>query len=157
METLVARNFSKGREFVGRMPKDRDIVAAIETFCVRNAIMSGTVSLIGAVSSATLGTYDQKQQVYVTFKKEGHLEILSCLGNISLKDETPFLHAHIILADETGHTIGGHLFSETICFAGEIYIKELTGTPLNRKYDQSTGLMLWDMATDDAEEAVRRA
>ena len=153
METLVARNFAGGREFVGRMPKDQDIVATIEDFCARNAIMSGAVSLIGAASSATLGTYDQKQQVYVTFKKEGHLEILSCLGNISLKDEKPFLHAHIILADEAGNAMGGHLFSETICFAGEIYIRELTGATLERNYDEATGLMLWDMAADNAEAA----
>ena len=100
--------------------------------------------MIGAVSKAVLGTYDQSQQVYVTFTTEGDLEILSCTGNISLKDGKPFVHAHVILAGEGGKTIGGHLFPGTIIFAGEAHILELTGgSPPVREYDPVTGLMLW--------------
>lgn len=148
METLTARTFSVKREFLGRLPHGRDIITAVTDFCARENIMTGTFSLIGAVSSATLGTYDQKQQVYVTFQREGHLEILSGLGNISLKEGRPFVHAHVVLAEEGGATFGGHLFSETICFAGEIYIRELSGTALERTYDDSTGLMLWNMTAN---------
>lgn len=103
-----------------------------------------TFSVIGAVSSATIGAYDQKQQVYVTSKEEAPLEIVSCIGNVSLKDGKPFIHAHILLADEQGKTIGGHLFSETIIYAGEINLQELTGKPMERTYDNDTGLMLWE-------------
>ena len=68
---------------------------------------------------------------------------MSCIGNVSLKDGKPFIHAHILLADEQGKTIGGHLFSETIIYAGEINLQELTGKPMKRTYDSNTGLMLW--------------
>ena len=102
-----------------------------------------TFSAIGAVTSVTLGVYDQKQQVYVTHAKEAPLEIVNCKGNISLKDGLPVVHAHILLADMHGKTIGGHLFSETIIYAGEIDLLELAGKPLERAYDTTTGLMLW--------------
>ncbi len=150
---LLGREFAAGRQFLGRLPHGRDIIAAIEDFCIQQEILAGSFSLIGAVSAATMGAYDQQKQEYMSFKKEGNLEILSCLGNISLKDGQPFVHGHIALADESGQTTGGHLFSETTIFAGEIHLIELTGTPhcqsLERIQDEITGLMLWDMNKAD--------
>lgn len=148
MAGIVCKEFSEGRRFLGRLAHGEDIVAAIEGFCARNAIQAGVFSLIGAVSSATIGAYDQKQQVYVTVKEDRELEILGCTGNISLKEGKPFAHAHIVLADQKGTPIGGHLFSPTIIFAGEIEIIELLGGSLERVYDEVTGLMLWKKSAD---------
>jgi predicted DNA-binding protein with PD1-like motif len=58
-------------------------------------------------------------------------------------DGSPVVHAHIVLGDTQGKLIGGHLFSETIIFAGEISLQALTGKPLERTYDEKTGLSLW--------------
>ncbi|NQT10777.1 MAG: DNA-binding protein [Desulfobacteraceae bacterium] len=143
MNELSCFEFQQGRLFVGRLPHGKDLILSVEEFCEDASIQMATFSVIGAVSSATIGAYDQKQQVYVTFKEEAPLEIVSCIGNISLKDGKPFIHAHILLADEQGKTIGGHLFSETIIYAGEINLQELTGKPMERTYDNDTGLMLW--------------
>ncbi len=44
METLTARTFSAKREFLGRLPHGRDIVTAVEDFCAREKIMTGTFS-----------------------------------------------------------------------------------------------------------------
>ena len=135
--------FGKGRHLVGRLPHGRDLLQSIELLCRTYDVRMATFTLIGAVSSATIGAYDQTQQVYVTVKKEIPLEIVACLGNISLKEGNPFVHAHIILSDEEGQTLGGHLFSETIIYAGEIHIQELRGDSLTREHDETTGLMLW--------------
>lgn len=148
MERLVCREYSAARRFTGRLPHGGDLLAALEDLCVRHDIQTAMFSLIGAVSKAVLGTYDQAQQVYVTFPAEGSLEILSCTGNISLKDGKPFVHAHIILAGEGGKAFGGHLFPGTVIFAGEVHLVEMTGPPLVRQYDRVTGLMLWDMGPD---------
>jgi len=128
---------------LGRLPHGKDFVMAIEDFCAENAIPVGVFSAIGAVMSATLGSYDQNQQVYVTFKKEEPLEIVHCTGNVSLKDGKVAVHAHGVFADVKGQTTGGHIFSETVVYAGEIYIQELLGKPLEREYDERTGLLLW--------------
>ena len=143
MTKLTCTAFEPGRRFIGRLPHGQDLLTTIKDFCQNASIRTATFSLIGAVSSMTIGAYDQKQQVYVTFTKAAPLEIVICTGNVSLKDGEPHVHAHIVFADEHGHTFGGHLFSETILFAGEIELQELTGTPLERAYDQTTGLMLW--------------
>ena len=143
MPNLACSEFKSGRRFVGRLPHGEDLIKAIEAFCGETAVSMATFSAIGAVTSVTLGAYDQKQQVYVTYTKETPLEIVNCTGNISLKDGNPTVHAHILLADMHGKTIGGHLFSETIIYAGEIDMLELAGKPLERAYDTTTGLMLW--------------
>ena len=129
----------------GRLPHGKDLLGTIQEFCERDSIQLGIFFVIGAVTSVTLGSYDQNQQVYVTAKKEEPLEIVHCTGNISLKGGKLSLHAHGVLADQNGRTMGGHLFSETRVYAGEIFIQELTGDPLERKYDDTTGLFLWNL------------
>jgi predicted DNA-binding protein with PD1-like motif len=146
MDRLTASEFTPGRRFLGRLPHGKDLITSIEDFCKALSIRMGTFSVIGAVSFATLGAYDQKQQVYATFTQKEPLEIINCTGNISLLDKDPVVHAHIVLGNEKGETTGGHVFSETIIYAGEIDLQELTGNPLERAYDDKTGLMLWKIA-----------
>ncbi len=134
-----------GRRFMGRLPHNKDLITSIESFAMEKKIEMATFSVIGAVSSVTLGFYDQKQQVYVSFSKKECFEIASCFGNISIKEGKPFAHVHGVLADEEGKSISGHLFSDTIVFAGEIDIQELGGKPFKREYDKTTGLMLWNI------------
>jgi len=66
------------------------------------------------------------------------------VGNVSLKDGEPFVHAHAVLSDEKGNTRAGHLL-EGIVFAAEVHLSQLEGPKLERKYDEVTGLSLWDI------------
>lgn len=143
MTKLICSEYKLGRRFIGRLPYGKDLISTIEDVCNESSIQMATFSLIGAVSSYTIGSYDQTQQVYVTHTEKTPMEIVTCTGSISLLDENPFVHAHIVLGGESGELIGGHLFSETILFAGEIDIQELTGKPLERFHDKTTGLKLW--------------
>ena len=143
MNPPVCSEFELGCRFVGRLPHGKDLIASIEDFCIESSIQMATFSVIGTVSSATIGVYDQKQQVYVTFTENMPMEVITCVGNVSLKDQAPVIHAHIVLGDERGKIIGGHLFSETVLYAGEMDLQELVGKPLERLYDRTTGLFLW--------------
>ena len=128
---------------MGRLPHGQDVISAIGRFCRKNDIQMAAVSVHGAVSSVTLGTFDHQQQVYVTVAENGPLSFGACQGNISLKDERPFVYLSAVLSDVDGRTIAGRLFSETIVFAAEIDLQELHGPPLARHYDAKTGMMLW--------------
>ncbi|MFC1857713.1 PPC domain-containing DNA-binding protein [Thermodesulfobacteriota bacterium] len=136
--------FTLGRRFVGRLRHGKDLLASVRDFCKESSIQMATFSIFGAVSSATIGNFDQRQQVYVTFTERSPLDILVCTGNVSLNDQDLFIHAHIVLGDEGGEIIGGNLFSETIIYTGEIDLQELIGNPLERTYDEMTGLLLWN-------------
>jgi predicted DNA-binding protein with PD1-like motif len=145
VENIVTRSFQCGRCVVGRLTLGADLILAVEGYCINSGIQMAMFSIIGAVTSVTLGAYDQNQQVYVTFKKDGHFEIVHCTGNISLKEGKPTMHAHGVFADPEGQTFGGHVFSKTLVYAGEIFLRDLAGTPLEREYDEQTGLYLWSM------------
>jgi uncharacterized protein len=145
MDELTCSEFKLGRRLLGRLPHGKDLITSIENFCTAFNIRTATFSVIGAVSSATIGIYDQKQHVYVTFADNAFMEIVNCTGNVSLKDKTPVIQSRVVLADEHGKIIGGRLFSETILFAGEIDLQEMTGKPLERIYDDQTGLMLLNL------------
>lgn len=145
MDAISHATYETGRCMLGRLPHGKDLIGAIEDLCNENAIQTAVFFVIGSVISVTLGSYDQNQQVYVTRKEEAQLEIVDCTGNVSRKDGKVAVHAHAVLADMNGQTIGGHIFSETIVYAGEIYIRELLGRSLEREYDDVTGLSLWKL------------
>ena len=144
LHKVKCEKYNPQRRFIGRLPKGQDLIKSLEAFCQEQNISIGVFSLIGAVSSAKIGAYDQKRQIYESFQKDREFEILHCTGNISLKDSRPFVHAHIMLADAKGQTLGGHLFSDTIIYAAEIDLQELGGPALERSKDSATGLMLWN-------------
>ncbi len=135
--------YSVGRVFIGRMPRGKDIIHVVKDFCGCHEVIMAAFFVSGAVSSFTIGTFDQKQQVYVTSRYDNPGEIVGCTGSV-LYNEKYHVHAQIILADESGRTSGGHLFSETLIYAGEMHLFELLGPAAARKYDPLSGRMLWD-------------
>jgi hypothetical protein len=112
-------------------------------FATENRIQLATLFVIGAVRKAAVAFYDQQQKVYRQINIEKNLEILSCAGNVTVKDNSPFIHCHAGFSDHEGGTFGGHLANGTIVFAAEAYFQELLGTKLVREYDPVTGLALW--------------
>jgi predicted DNA-binding protein with PD1-like motif len=71
------------------------------------------------------------------------LEILSGIGNVSLKEGRPFVHLHLTLGDDTGRRRGGHAMPGCRIFAAEAAILKAEGPNKHRVYDEATGLFLW--------------
>ncbi len=131
-----------GRCFLASLDHDSEIVASVTNLAERLGIEVGAVSAIGALKRAEIGYYDQNSHEYRAIEIDGPVEISSLVGNISIRDGKPFLHAHATLADSDGNVGGGHLSSGTV-FAAEVYIQELCGRPPTRKHDPTTDLFLW--------------
>lgn len=66
------------------------------------------------------------------------------MGNISLKEGEPFVHANATLADSDSNTRGGHSLEGKV-FAAEVHVTELIGIEIIRKNDAATGLWLWNL------------
>jgi len=123
----------------------QDLYQAVNYYCLKNKIKNGIVLAIGTLQKTIFSYYNQKERRY--FKKliNKPVEIISCIGNISLKDNLPFLHAHISVAGHDGKCFGGHLEKGCVVFACECLIIEFEKQPLARKYDGLTGLNLWSL------------
>ena len=133
-----------GRKIMGRLAKGEDLLAALSKVAREHGITLGEVQAIGAVSQARVGYYHQTERQYYFLDLARPLEIASLIGNISLKDGEPMVHAHVTLSDSDGRAFGGHLAEGTLVFACEFTIQEYqSATPLVRRMDDPTGLFLW--------------
>ncbi len=140
---MRSRRVESTGEYVCRLTHDADGLEDIKTFAAENNITSGVFTLIGAVQSASIGYYDQNEHVYRKRQINEALEIVSCTGNICLKDGEAFVHAHAVLAYEDGSTVGGHLTAMKV-FAGEMHLKAFE-KPVERVPDDETSLSLMNL------------
>ena len=131
------------RGFVGRLETGSDLVGEIERFCAEQGVVAAQVTVIGAVRQARYAYYEQNDRRYRELGSRTHHEIVGFTGNVSLKDDRPFLHAHATFADAAGETVGGHLLHGCEVFAAEVMIREMSGASLVRMPDEETGLALW--------------
>ncbi|MCX7591624.1 MAG: DNA-binding protein [Kiritimatiellae bacterium] len=141
MERLTKVNLK--RIIMGRLTYGCDLLDELTQICEKEQVRLGRLEAIGAVQSARLGFYDQADHKYAFVTLNQPLEVVSLLGNVSIKDGKPFVHAHILLADQSGRSYGGHLAPGTIIFAGEFVLMEFAGPDMIRTPDQQTGLQLW--------------
>ncbi len=141
---MDSKKLAVGRSFLVRVEHDSDIISFITELTKKNRIITATFTAIGAFKKAKLGFYDQEKHEYLEIVLSSPQEIAGCVGNVSLKDGEPFVHAHAVLADQNGNTKAGHLL-EGIVFAAEVQLIELLGAKLVRKNDAVTGLSLWEL------------
>jgi hypothetical protein len=141
----VIREVKATKMFMGKLAHGVDLLEEITKISVDQDIHLGRVEALGAVKKARLGYYNQKEREYHFYELDQTLEITSLVGNISIKDGAPIVHAHVTFSDMDGHAYGGHLAPGTIVFACEIVIQVLDGPKFERGLDQETGLPLWSM------------
>ena len=143
MIQVQEKPYLTGRAFMFSLSKGEDVLQAVQYFCHHHQIRCGLISAIGAVERATFGVYDQKARKYIKINIEKEMEILSLSGNVSLFDDKPMVHAHIMFSDMEGKACGGHLMAGTKVFSLEVFIQELTGDLKVRKLEKVTQLPLW--------------
>jgi len=134
---------SAGRALVLLLEKGDDLLAEVERICAEYEIGVAWVSAIGAVRRASFGYYQQGPQSYVEMTSDQHTMLNGFVGNISMADGRPFLHAHATFSAVDGSNVGGHLLPGCEVFAVEVTIREMTGLELERTPDEVTGLPLW--------------
>jgi predicted DNA-binding protein with PD1-like motif len=147
MSNLYTRKFSGegGRRLAYRLAYGCDLLEALQAIVEDSEVSFGSINFLGAVMRAKLGYYKMHEKRWLTMELDEPMEILSGLGNVSLKDGKPFVHAHVTLLDKAGVVHGGHLLPGCAVFAGEVFIDEIAiATPPKRVYDPVTGLTLWE-------------
>jgi uncharacterized protein len=137
------RAADQGRTFVGRLPTGSDLVTEIERFCAERGVGAAWVNAVGAVQHLEYAYYDQRELRYLELRSDTHHEMAGFVGNVSLRDGRPILHAHATFGDETGETVTGHIRPGTTVWVAEVELRELTGVDLVREHDERTSLALW--------------
>ena len=133
----------KNKIFV-RLSKGDEIFQSLYKLVELERINSAWINGIGAFERVTLGAYSVQKKDYKKTIFDGHYEIISLIGNLSINDNEPFLHIHVNMSDERCNSFGGHLFSGTITATCEIMMM-LNDLNITRKMNKDIGLCLWDL------------
>jgi predicted DNA-binding protein with PD1-like motif len=146
---MGSATFSRGETIVARLDYGADLLDAITALAEEHGVLMGELRAIGALQRGRLSSFDQltpdaQQRSYRQVELEEPLEIVSLLGTVSRRDGATAVHAHACLADEAGQCYGGHVEHGCVVFACELVLETLAGTPLQRVYDEVTGLWLWE-------------
>jgi len=129
--------------FVFKLNEDDDLFLSIKDIALKNEIVSGMFYLIGAVKKAKFAFYEEGAYKYIEMNEP--MEILSCIGNISKKEEDLIIHAHVSFGNSEGKAFGGHLVEGSIIDPlGELFIFKLKDE-LKRKFDPKTNLSVLDL------------
>ena len=134
--------YATDRIYVFRLGPGAEILKALTAHCAKHNIQQSVIQGIGTLRDPVIGSYDFEDQEYRRLELPGIWELLTLNANSSLKEGTPFIHAHATLGDAKGHCRGGHLFSAEVLVA-EVTVHALAGRPLERYTDPETGLSLW--------------
>lgn len=127
-----------------RIDKGENIVSSIKNFCKDNNIKLGSISAIGAATNIKIGYFDLNTKVYNETVFDGKYEITSLLGNLTTKDNEPYLHLHINFSGEDCVTYGGHFVEGTVTAVCEIILTQLDGQ-ITRYLDEVSGLNVMNL------------
>jgi len=128
-----------GNTYIIYLEQGESIMAILTQFCKDNQIINGQISGIGAIKEIELGSYDLKNQEYITHNLPDTWELTSYQANIQLKDEEPFIHAHINISDHDLTVKGGHLFEAKVAVVGEFILRNINSSG-KRMFNPEIGL-----------------
>jgi len=132
-----------------RLLEGEDLLEAITRVATKSEIHAGFFFLIGTLKSARLGFY--RDGKYIPIEMLKLLEIVSCLGNVSMKDGKAFPHAHLAVSDDKGRVFGGHAMAGCIIgVTAELVLVEARGLKITRQFDRITKLSLLSFSKSTA-------
>ncbi len=133
-----------GKIIFARLFEDEDLLDTITQTAKKARIKAGFFVLIGTLKKAKMGFFHEGQ--YQPIEMAEQVEVVSCMGNISIKENEPFVHAHIAVSNRRGEVFGGHVLPGCIIAAtGELVLVETVDVKLQRKLDDKTQLYLWSI------------
>jgi len=138
------REAKLGDTFLVRLETGEEIAGALTAFARAHSIDAASVTAIGAASDVVLGYFDRSRKEYLRHVVAEEVEIVSLLGNISLKDGQPFPHLHVVISGRDFRPMAGHFFEGKAAATVEIIICPLPGY-VSRAMDEATGLYLLDI------------
>jgi predicted DNA-binding protein with PD1-like motif len=119
-----------------------EILSSLKSVARTEHLASSSFKAIGALSEVELGWFNWETRKYQTaVKVQEQVELLSLIGDISLKDGKPQVHAHLVIGRQDGTAHGGHLLSATVRPTCEIVITE-SPKHLQKEIDPESGIAL---------------
>lgn len=124
------------------LERGEDLLDGLNRAVSELGFQAATLQVIGALEQATLGYLDQASGAYRNLST-GHVEIASGLGNVSIRDGSPFVHLHLVVSGPDGNALGGHTMDGCRAYVVEAYLRKLDGPPPVRREAPDRAIKIW--------------
>jgi predicted DNA-binding protein with PD1-like motif len=131
------------RTFMLVLSSGDEASGCLSSFARDHQLHASHFTAIGAFSSAVVGYFDWEKKDYQKIAIDEQVEVLSLIGDVSLGNGEPKIHAHVVLGKSDGTAHGGHLLSGNVRPTLEVVLTE-SPAYLRRRYDPESGLALID-------------
>jgi hypothetical protein len=118
-----------------------EVVAGLQRFADEQRLNAATLQAIGAFEKCTVGYFDWQKKDYQKIPINEQVEVLSLLGNFSLKGEKRQVHAHLVVGTSQGVARGGHLLEAIVRPTLEVVVTE-SPAHLRRRWNEQAHLAL---------------
>jgi uncharacterized protein len=132
---------SDEKTFAIVLDKGDEVTSSLLAFAKENKLSASHFTAIGAFESVTLGFFERDRKDYKKIAIGEQVEVLSLVGDIALEDDSPKVHAHVVVGKSDGSAHGGHLLEARVWPTLEVILVE-SPQHLQRKMDGETGLAL---------------
>lgn len=127
-----------------RLMRDERLFASIVGYAAANGIGYAALSGLGAVSWISIAYFNVETREYEVHEIEEQLEVTSLVGNITIREGKPTVHAHVTLGRRDLSVIGGHVIEAIARPTLEVWL-DPQPTAITRLPDEDSGLFLMDL------------
>jgi hypothetical protein len=143
MKTMLLNEHGGLRTFAVVLATDDEAMGAIALFARDAELRATHFAGIGAFSRVVVAYFDWTTKTYRNISIGEQVEVMSLVGDITLENGTPKVHAHVVVGKQDATAHGGHLVEGVVRPTLEILLTE-TPAYLRRRFDQASGLALID-------------
>jgi predicted DNA-binding protein with PD1-like motif len=115
------------------------IPEAVIEIARKEKVRTAKVEAIGGVDHLELAYFNHRTKKYENHNYDEFLEVTGLLGNITLKDGKPFLHAHGTFGRKDMSVVGGHVISADVRPILEVILTPTKNLAM-RRFDEESGL-----------------
>lgn len=118
-----------------------EVMSSLTSFASDQQLKATQFTAIGAFSRLVVAFFDWTTRQYQNIRIDEQVEVLSLLGDVTLEENHPKVHAHVVIgkSDATAH--GGHLVEGLVRPTLEVVLTE-SPVHLRRRFDPGSGLAL---------------
>lgn len=136
------------RTYVAVLATGDEAASALASVAREYRLGASHFTAIGAFERAVVAYFDWPSRAYQHIAIDEQVEVLMLSGDITLDEDTPKVHAHVVVGTSNGTARGGHLVEGHVRPTLEIILTELP-RHLHRRFDRVSKLALIDPTTAD--------
>jgi predicted DNA-binding protein with PD1-like motif len=143
---LISEHSNGEKTYAVIFAKGDEIMSGITEFAVREKLVAGHFSAIGALEHARFAWFDSARKAFRDIPVNEQVEMISLIGDLGMANGTPAIHAHGAVAFPDGHVRGGHILEAVAWPTMELFFTAYPA-PLIKERDDETDLFLFNLNT----------